>query len=123
LASVMLTVEPPVARSSVPLPSVAKVFTTQLLGKPLIGTGGPKKQLASPWQLPGRPPQSPSLVHSRVGSETQCLMADRPREQSPGPVPKLAVRLMPSVESKIVVAFSGTCDGATAGPSPVPPPM
>src|SRR4029077_463356 len=43
----MLTLETPVERSTVPLASLANVLTTQLGGKPLIGIGGPKKQLAS----------------------------------------------------------------------------
>ena len=51
----MLTVESPVSRSSVPLPSLAKLLTTQVEGKPLTGIGGPKKQVASKAQAPRRP--------------------------------------------------------------------
>src|SRR5262245_9956883 len=102
----MLTVEVPVAVSIVPPPSAPNVFTTQLAGKPLIGTGGPKKQFASPWQEPTKSPQSASVVHSICGNWTQCFVASGPREQSRGPVPKLAVSVVPSAELKMVVAFS-----------------
>src|SRR5262249_24092308 len=115
----MLTLEAPVSASMVPDPSAAKVFTTQLAGKPLIGTGGPKKQFASPWHDPGMLPQSASVVQAWAGNCTQCLVASGPREQSRFPVPKLAVRLVPSV-LKIVVAFSGIWLGATLA---APPPM
>ena len=43
----MLIEESPVARSTVPDASCANVLTTQVVGKPLTGTGGPKKQVAS----------------------------------------------------------------------------
>src|SRR5262249_3409231 len=64
--------------------------------------------------------QSASDVHSMVGSLTQCLVDAGPREQSRGPVPKLATSVVPSGESRMVVAFSGTCDG---GMFAAPPPM
>ena len=51
----MLTDDSPVRTSSVPLPSVAKVLTTQVEGKPLTGTGGPKKQVGSKAQAPRSP--------------------------------------------------------------------
>src|SRR5262249_15617750 len=118
--SVMLTEEEPVARSTVPFASAANVLITQLDGKPLTSIGGPKKQLASPVQAPGAPPQSASLVHGTVWSFTQCLVASGPREQSRGPVPKLAVRFMPSDELRMVVAFSGMIE---AWIEEFPPPM
>src|SRR5262249_12092886 len=115
----MLTVESPVAVLRVPFASCANVFTTQLDGKPLMPTGGPKKQVASAWQPPGSQ-QPPSLLHSAAGFLTQCLVACGPVEQSARLVPKLATRLVPSGLSRIVVAFSGMSDGATVA---LPPPM
>jgi hypothetical protein len=41
-------------------------------------------------------------------------------EQSARPVPKLAVSVLPSDVSRMVVAFSGICEGAIAE---FPPPM
>ena len=105
---------------TVPLASAAKVFTTQVDGKPFTGTGGPKKQLASAAQEPVRPPHSESSVQETVGSVMQCFVADGPRVQSAGPVPKLAVRLVPSGELRIDAAFSGIWDGGIAA---APPPM
>src|SRR5262249_47016912 len=116
----MLVVELPVAVSIVPLASAANVFTTQFEGKPSMGTGGPKKQLASNAQLPGTKAQSASLVHATLGACTQWRVAAGPGEQSRGRVPKLAVSVIPSAESRIVVAFSGILDGAVLA---LPPPM
>src|SRR5581483_1124389 len=116
----MLRLDSPVERSMVPLPSAANVFTTQLEGKPFTSTGGPKKQFGSNAQPPGVPAHSTSLVHSTLGSLAQCLVAFGPREQSAGPVPKLAVRLTPSVVLRIDVALSGTWDARSPE---LPPPM
>src|SRR5262245_34058283 len=116
----MVTLEAPVEVSMVPLPSAAKVLTTQLEGKPLIGTGGPKKQATSNAQPPGALAQSASEVQVIDGSLTQWRVAAGPLVQSRGPVPLLAVSVIPSAESKIEVAFSGTMD---AGMLSMPPPM
>ena len=67
----MLTLETPVERSTVPLASLANVLTTQLGGKPLIGIGGPKKQFAPGAQSPLSPVQSLSVVQATVGSVMQ----------------------------------------------------
>jgi len=63
----MLTVDAPVERSNVPLPSVANELTTQVVRKPLTGTGGPKKQVGSKAQAPRNPAQSASLEHDCEG--------------------------------------------------------
>src|SRR5262249_50231659 len=50
----MSTVDTPVVRSPVPLPSLWTTLITQTLGPPFaIGSGGPKRQLASSAQEPG----------------------------------------------------------------------
>src|SRR5262249_13508682 len=77
-----LTLDAPVVRSPVPLASVWITLTTQVLRPPFgIGSGGPKKQLASSAQEPGMETSQPlSLVHDAplfVGP-MQCL---------PGPAP------------------------------------
>src|SRR5262249_30216823 len=104
----------------VPLASAANVLTTQVVGKPLTGTGGPKKQLASNAQEPTSPPQSASDVQVASGLLRQCWVVAGPREQSAGPVPKLATRLVPSGGLRIDEAFSGIGDGGIVA---VPPPM
>src|SRR5581483_492887 len=116
----MLTLDAPVLVSTVPLASAANVFTTQLDTNPLTATGGPKKQLASAAHPPARPAHSTSVVQETVGSLTQCRLASGPREQSLGPVPKLAVSVIPSSELRIEAAFSGIWDAGTCA---CPPPM
>lgn len=73
-ARLMLTLDSPVAVLTVPLASCAKVFTTQVEGKPLTSTGGPKKQLASGAHALATPAQSASLVHATLGLLTQWLV-------------------------------------------------
>ena len=115
----MLTDDSPVRRSRVPLPSVANELTTQVVGKPLTGTGGPKKQVGSKAQAPRNPAQSASLEHACEGLLTQCWVGCGPVVQSARLVPRLATRFTLSVVSKIDEAFSGMSDG---GSLEFPPP-
>src|SRR5262249_59579677 len=89
-------------------------------GKPLAGIGGTKKQVGSNAQPPLALPQSASVTHSTPEALTQCLVDCGPVVQSSRLVPRLAVRLIPSVVLKIDVAFSGMSEGATGA---APPPM
>src|SRR5262249_29366512 len=116
----MLTADSPVVTSMVPLPSVANELTTQVDGKPLTGTGGPKKQVGSKAQAPRAPAQSASLVQATCGLLTQCWVGCGPVVQSARLVPRLATSVVPSGELKIEVAFSGMSDG---GSLELPPPM
>src|SRR5262245_32047680 len=116
----MLTDDSPVVTSMVPLPSVANELTTQVDGKPLTGTGGPKKQVGSKAQAPRNPAQSASLEHDCEGLLTQCWVGCGPVVQSARLVPRLATRFTLSVVSKIEEAFSGMSDG---GSLELPPPM
>src|SRR5262245_29179185 len=116
----MLMEDSPVARSTTPNASCANVLTTQVVGNPLTGTGGPKKQVASGAQPPWAPAQSASDVHSSDGALTQCWVGCGPVVQSARLVPRLATRFTPSEVLRMEVAFSGIRDG---GSSEAPPPM
>src|SRR5262249_9202597 len=119
-ARLMLTDDSPVVVSIVPLPSLANVLTTQVEGKPLTGTGGPKKQVASKAQAPRKPAQSASVVHDCDGVLTQCWVGCGPGGQSAPLVPRLAIRFTLSVVSKIDEEFSGISDGGSLdAPAPM----
>src|SRR5262249_30645202 len=96
-----LTVDAPVVRSPVPLASVWITLITQVLRPPFgIGSGGPKKQLASSAHEPGMETSQPlSLAQAAplfVGP-MQCLPGPAPLVQSVLPVPLLATRFVPGM--------------------------
>src|SRR5262249_97471 len=116
----MLMEDSPVARSTTPNASCANVWTTQVVGNPLTGTGGPKKHVGSGAQPPWAPAQSASDVHSTAGALTQCWVGCGPVVQSARLVPRLATRFTPSEVLRMEVAFSGIRDGGSAE---APPPV
>ena len=86
-----------------------------------IGSGGPKKQLASSAHEPAEPPQLASLVHE--GSElllTQCLPGPAPTVQFAGPVPVLPVSVPGPEMLRIEAAPSGIFPPATTVAAPPP---
>ena len=107
-----VTLDSPVAWSRVPLPSWRTCSPRSSSGKPLTGTGGPKKQLGSA-QPPGAK-QSPSLVHATLVVDAVSGRL-RPAEQSRGRFRGCPTSVVPSGLSSTVVAFSGITEGL---PSP-----
>src|SRR5262249_37514374 len=95
-----LTDELPVAASPVPLASVWITLSTQVVRTPPakgfgIGSGGPKKQLASSAQAPATPPQPPSFTQAEpvFVAPTQCMPGPAPLVQSAWLGPTLGARL------------------------------
>jgi hypothetical protein len=121
-----LTLDAPVVRSPVPLPSVWITLITQVLRPPFgIGSGGPKKQLAVNAQEPGMETSQPlSAVQAAplfVGP-MQVFPGPAPLVQSVLPVPLLASRVVWSAAmSKTVEAPLTTGPGGTL--TAFPPPM
>src|SRR5437762_9550617 len=84
-----------------------------------IGSGGPKKQLATRAHDPADPPQLPSLVQDGVELLlTHCLPGPAACVQLFGPVPGLATRVFPPVTPRIWVAPFGIAPPATTDAAP-----
>src|SRR5262249_25326890 len=91
----MLTTASPVDGVTVPLGSVRIAFSTQVVRTPPakgfgIGSGGPKKQLASGAQEPASPPHWVSIVQAIAGVAMQCIPGPAPSVQLSRPDPAFA---------------------------------
>src|SRR6185369_7450831 len=96
------------SRFTLPHSSLWNALTTQAENA-LIGIGGPKKQLASYWQVPMLPPQWASDVHAPWPSVPglpfrQCAFGPAPLVQSRGPLPLLP----PSLTSSRPIPFTAS---------------
>ena len=114
------TLDAPLAVSTVPPASVWTTFITHVVSAPeggglRIGSGGPKKQFATGAHEPAAPPQSASLLHDASElSLAHFFDGPAPRVQSFGPVPALAVRVVPDTESADVAPSADVITAAKA---------